>query len=142
MQAHQELENKTVTTASEQTNLLTTLTESFRRRISGWEKVQPNRALVTQAWAVAPDYGSAGPRFAYCLGHNEDRTALVPAREAEEGGYFHGMCLWSREDATQIAREAEKQGFGKFKIVHFQDIPGLVLADARPILRELEARVA
>ncbi len=130
-----------MTTAAADQNLLATLTESLRRRISGWEKVQPNRALVTQAWAVAPDYGAAGPRFAYCLGHNEDRTALVPAREAEEGGFFHGMCLWAKEDATKIAREAEQQGFGKFKVVHFQDIRDLVLADARPILRELEARV-
>jgi hypothetical protein len=128
------------TTAADQ-NLLATLTESLRRRISGWEKVQPNRALVTQAWAVAPDYGSTGPSFAYCLGYNEDRTALVPTREAEEGGYFHGMTLWARADAAKIARKAEQQGFGKFKIVHEVDIRDLVLADTRPILRELEARV-
>jgi hypothetical protein len=115
----------------------------LERQIAGWEaraERQKNRPAViaAHAWAVAPDYGSAGDGFAYGLRTREDRS-LVRADESEDGGHFISLSLWRREDAERVADHMSKHSGQTHKIVHEKDIPALVLADKRKHLANFRA---
>jgi hypothetical protein len=108
----------------------------LERELKGWEAVIERKkngpaVLAAHAWAVAPDYGPNGDGFYSGLCYTEDRKHLVLAQEGEEGGYFHRLSLWRREDAVTVAAHTSATLGQAFKIVHEQDIAELVVADKR-----------